>query len=207
MTLWHKYDIYSQCEFLKTTVKANWVTTVCSPCSQISTLLFVCWFLTPAARLQVQRQLWLDWLSWHLEEQDQGLRWGPASSLAPWSLEPDSRSQTEPWRWLQGSLWGREEHSDTVDVNLIGKNWNSPFRRSRLATSLAKSKLFKATELYSTMHQKLKVLKMALMRRDVASDISICFIEYFVLKNSSLNNKTCHTNKPQTWRKAPQRRA
>lgn len=48
-----------------------------------------------------------------------------------------------------------------------------PFRNRRLATNLAKSKLFKNRMLYKTMLQKLKTLKMALNRRDVASDIVV----------------------------------
>lgn len=49
-----------------------------------------------------------------------------------------------------------------------------PLRKRRLATNLAKSKLFKSRMLYKTMLQKLKTLKMALIRRDVASDIVVC---------------------------------
>lgn len=49
-----------------------------------------------------------------------------------------------------------------------------PLRSSRLATILAKSKLFKTRMLYSTMHQKLKVLKMALVLLDAASDMAVC---------------------------------
>lgn len=43
-----------------------------------------------------------------------------------------------------------------------------------MATNLAKSKLLKDRMLNSTIPQKLKVLKTALIRRDVASDIDVC---------------------------------
>lgn len=49
-----------------------------------------------------------------------------------------------------------------------------PLRNRRLATNLAKSKLFKASVLYKTMLQKLKTLKTALIRRDAAADIVVC---------------------------------
>jgi len=50
----------------------------------------------------------------------------------------------------------------------------SPLRSSRFATNLAKSRLFKAKMLYNTMLQKLNELKMARIRRDVASGMAIC---------------------------------
>lgn len=61
-------------------------------------------------------------------------------------------------------------------LNTLKKNPQpkSPLRSSRLETNLAKSILFKARMLYNTMVQKLKVLKMALIRRDIASDIAVC---------------------------------
>lgn len=56
------------------------------------------------------------------------------------------------------------------------ENQRVPLRRSRLATNFAKSKLVRNRTLYKIMHQKLKVLKMALIRRDVASDMAACEI-------------------------------
>ena len=74
----------------------------------------------------------------------------------------------------------------------MDENSKSPLRSSRLATSLAKSKLFRARMLYNTMHQKLKALKMPLILRDVASDIAIC--EWYIIVTRKAFCEKCKGN-------------
>lgn len=64
--------------------------------------------------------------------------------------------------------WRRAQKEHKIEYNY----W--PLSSSLLATVLAKSRLFRARTLYSTMVQRLKELKTALIRRDMASDITIC---------------------------------